>query len=427
MNNLRKNLISHSYVFLEKILIQIFFPLFMLTLWGSDNFNLWIFLFAIPSFFTIFQISISLPARNEMAILYRNKKINLLNKVYQNCNFIFLFNFLTLITLCSVYIFFNIDNPIINENINIIFITLACTLISVYFAGPMYLALTYKGSYSVFNYLDIISNLLVALIVPISFYFLKNFDDAFYILLVVSILKLSIAYCLVDDHNIKKFFNYKYIDKKILKKIIKYSLGFNYEHVAVLIKGPGLIFLIGASNNLSLVGLITTLRTMFLYLPHGAYAIFFNTFLLEIIKFYKDNKYQNKFKSYYIKGLFLVLCSLSLFYLLSYFFGIYLYEFWLQGKFLASSELIMLIVIDSMLLIFGKFLSLPLQTINKFNYIGFFDLIFSLLTFVILFYLNIFDNIILVYKIILIGSLINFILRSYLCFYSFKKFKLFKS
>ena len=153
MNNLRKNLISHSYVFLEKILIQIFFPLFMLTLWGSDNFNLWIFLFAIPSFFTIFQISISLPARNEMAILYRNKKINLLNKVYQNCNFIFLFNFLTLLTLCSVYIFFNIDNPIINENINIIFITLACTLISVYFAGPMYLALTYKGSYSVFNYL----------------------------------------------------------------------------------------------------------------------------------------------------------------------------------------------------------------------------------------------------------------------------------
>lgn len=425
MNNFKNNLISHSSVFVEKTLIQFFFPLFMLTLWGKDNFNLWVFLFAIPSFLSIFQISISLPARNEMAILYKNKKFKLLNNVYQNSIFILLINILIILILFSIYILFNFDKPIIEENINIIFIILASTLISLYCRGPLYLALTYKGNYKIYNYFDIVTNLSVALLVPSSFYFFDDFEDVFYIILIVSILKLSIIYFLIDDSNIVKFFHYKYLKKKQLKKIIKYSLGFNFEQVAVLIKGPGLIFLIGMSNNLSLVGLITTMRTMFLYLPHRAYGIFFNTFLLEIIRFFKNKKYQNKFKLYYIRGLLLVLLSLFLFYLFSYFFGIYAYEFWLKGKFIAPPELIMLIVLDSILLIFGKFLTLPLQTINKFNFIGFFDLVLNLSIFIILFYLNIFDNIILVYKIIVMGALVNFILRSILCFYFFKKIKLF--
>ena len=274
MNNFKNNLISHFSVFLEKVLIQIFFPLFMLTLWGVDNFNLWVFLFAIPSFLSIFQVSVSLPARNEMAILYKNNKFKLLNSIYQNSIFILLINILLILFICFLYICFTFDKPIINENINIITIVIASSLISLYCRGPLYLALTYRGNYTIFNYFEIISNLLIAILVPISFYFLKNFKDTFYILFVISVLKLFIFYFLIDDQNIRKFFNYKYLNINQLKKIIKYSLGFNFEQIALLIKGPGLIFLMGMSDNLALVGFITTLRTMFLYFPHRAYGIF---------------------------------------------------------------------------------------------------------------------------------------------------------
>ena len=64
------------------------------------------------------------------------------------------------------------------------------------------------------NYFDIIFNVAVAILVPISFYFTKNFKDVFYVLLILSVLKLLIIYFLIEDHNIKKFLNLKYLNKK---------------------------------------------------------------------------------------------------------------------------------------------------------------------------------------------------------------------
>ncbi len=426
MYNLKKNLISHFSVFLEKILIQVFFPLFMLMLWGTNNFNLWVFLLAIPSFLSLFQISISLPARNEMAILFKNKRFSSINNIYQNSIFIMLINILIIFIFCFFYIFANLDKPIINENIKIIIVVIISTLISIYCRGPIYLALTYKGSYTVFNYFEIASNLLVAILVPISFYFFDNFNYTFYILLIISILRLIICYFLINDEYLVKFLSFKYLNFKQISKIIKYSLGFNFEQIALLIKGPGLIFLLGMNDNLSLVGFVTTLRTMFLYLPHRAYGVLFNTFLIEIISFFKNNRYQKKFKSYYINGLLLILISLFIFYLFSYYFGNDVYEFWLRGKFVASTELIILIVLDTMLLIFGKFLTLPLQTINKFNYIGFFDMLINLTVYILLMYLNVFNDIVLVFKIILVGSFTNLLLRGAVFFYFIRQLRLFK-
>ena len=97
----------------------------------------------------------------------------------------------------------------------------------------------------------------------------------------------------------------------------------------------------------------------------------------------------------------------------------------LTDKFIASSELIILIVLDTILLIFGKFITLPLQTINKFNYIGFFDMLVNLTIYISLLYLNVFNDIILVFKIILAGSFTNIILRVTVYFYFVKKLKLF--
>ena len=209
---------------------------------------------------TIFSFIISninlFPARNEMAILFKNKRFSSINNIYQNSIFIMLINILIIFIFYFFYIFANLDKPIINENIKIIIVVIISTLISIYCRGPIYLALTYKGSYTVFNYFEISSNLLVAVLVPISFYFFDNFNYTFYILLIISILRLIICYFLINDEYSVKFLSFKYLNFKQISKIIKYSLGFNFEQIALLIKGPGLIFLLGMNDNLSFIDLL---------------------------------------------------------------------------------------------------------------------------------------------------------------------------
>ena len=236
------------------------------------------FLLAIPSFLSLFQISISLPAEMKWQF-YLKIKVQFYKQYLPKLYFYYVNKYFNNIYFLFFFIFFaNLDKPIINENIKIIIVVIISTLISIYCRGPIYLALTYKGSYTVFNYFEITSNLLIAILVPISFYFFDNFNYTFYILLIISILRLIICYFLINDEYLVKFLSFKYLNFKQISKIIKYSLGFNFEQIALLIKGPGLIFLLGMNDNLSLVGFVTTLRTMFLYLPHRAYGVLFNTF-----------------------------------------------------------------------------------------------------------------------------------------------------
>ena len=54
-NTLKINFIGESAMFTSRLLIQLFFPVLMLTFWGKELFNLWLFLFAIPSFLEYFK------------------------------------------------------------------------------------------------------------------------------------------------------------------------------------------------------------------------------------------------------------------------------------------------------------------------------------------------------------------------------------
>ena len=421
MGNFKKNLTAQSFIFFEKLIVQFFFPILMIVLWGKENFNLWIFFFSIPSFLSLFQISIAGPIRNELLIIYKNKKFKLLNPTYQNFLFIFLISILIFIFISISFLFLNIGNNIINENITIISIVIFCSLITLFCGGPLYVLHTYKGSLFKFTILEIIFDLLIPIAVLVSFYFLNNFTDVYYLLLLLYILKILVSYFSIKEKYIIMFFQHKFIKIKKIKKLIKLSLGFNFEILANIIRGPGLIFLLGISNNLSLTGMVSTLRTMFLYLPDRIFNIFIGALNIQILHFFKGYKFNNRFKFQYFKVIFYVLMLLIIYFLITYYFGVYIYNLWLNNKYFISSELVTLIVLDSIFASLGLFIILPFKAINKFQIIGLFDLLVSIFIFIVLYKFNIFNDILTIFKFILFGSFLNLCAKCVFVFYNFKK------
>ena len=90
----------------------------------------------------------------------------------------------------------------------------------------------------------------------------------------------------------------KFIDLKYIKLIIKLSLGYTFDILSNLIKGPGIIFIIGLYN-LNLVGLVSTSRTLFYYLPLRFLNILDRSFYLEFNNLLNTKKLKKQFSSIY--------------------------------------------------------------------------------------------------------------------------------
>ena len=69
-----KNFTSNLVNNFINILTQFFFPVLMITIYGIENFGLWIFLLAIPDIFYLLNLDFNSAARTELSILYNQKK-----------------------------------------------------------------------------------------------------------------------------------------------------------------------------------------------------------------------------------------------------------------------------------------------------------------------------------------------------------------
>ena len=400
---LKYNIATESTSFGVRILIQLFFPPLMLFYWGKDNFDLWLFLFAIPAFVAMFQISIIAPIRNHMLKLYREKKYSKLNNIYQNAFFLVVLNILLITSIATIYMVINFSNPFIYENLNLIIIAFTCLLLNL-FASNSHAALSYKGSVKEHLKIEIFFDIIINFTVPVSYLIFSSFDSVFSLVLVLTLLKTYVLYSRVNDKYLNKFITFKLINFKDIKKVINLSLGFNFHILSTIIKGPGLIILLGTSNNLSLVGMISTARTMFYYLPLKFFDVFERSYFLEFTNIINTKKLNKDFRKHYLYLLIFCTIGLLVFMLFSNFFGMYIYNYWTHNFYKISSELIFLITLDILLIIIGSFLILPLLSLNKYNYIGLFELIINIVTFLILFSNNFFNNLIYGYKIIIISS-----------------------
>ena len=80
----KKNFVSLLSNLSSKLLIQIIYPPLMLLFWGVENFGIWIFVTAIPSTLTMFNLNFSLAAKIEMSINDAKNKKNLVNTTFHN-------------------------------------------------------------------------------------------------------------------------------------------------------------------------------------------------------------------------------------------------------------------------------------------------------------------------------------------------------
>lgn len=403
-NTLKINLIGESAMFTSKLLIQLFFPVLMLTFWGKELFNLWLFLFAIPSFFGIFQISIVSPIRNHMVMLFKKKKYHELDFFYQNTFFFTFFNILLISIILLFYLIYNLDNFDIAKNLNLIFVVFLIFSLNLINSNS-HIALSYEGSIQKFYKIEIFFDLLINFLIPFSFLII-SFESVFILVLFLTIIKSFVLFNSIKDQYLTSFVKLKFFNKVYLKKIFKLSLGFNLDIISNILKGPGMLFGLGITGNLNIITLFSTSRTLFYYFPIRLIGIIEKTFFLEYINIINFKK--KLLLQYFLKIIFFTMILFIFFGIFSFFFGLKIYNIWTLDNFISNQKLIMLILLDASLTVIANLLALPLKSINKYNSIAIIELAINLILFVILLKNNFFSDLIESYKIIITSTILIF-------------------
>lgn len=404
LNTLKINIVGETAMFTGRLVIQLFFPILMLNFWGKELFNLWLYLFAIPSFFGIFQISIVSPIRNHMVMLLKKKQYDQLNNFYQNTFFFTFFNILIISITLFFYLKHNFDNLIISNNlfsIFLVFLVFSLNLIN----SNSHIALSYEGSVKKFYKIELFFDFLINFSIPFSFLII-NFEYVFVLVFFLTLIKSFVLFNSINDKYLTKFVKFKFFKLNYLKKIFKLSLGFNLDIISNILKGPGMLFALGSTGNLNIITLFSTSRTLFYYFPIRLIGIIEKTFFLEYVNIINsENKLLLK---YFLKIIFFTIILFVFFGTFSFFFGLKIYNIWTLNNFILNQKLLMLILADASLITIGNLLALPLKSINKYNSIAIIELAINLILFAVLFKNNFFSDLIEAYKIIILSTLLIF-------------------
>jgi len=379
-DNFNQNLIGESKVLFSKIWIQLLFPPFMLYFWGFENFNTWLFIFSIPQLLLFYNIATTIPVRNELSICYANKEFGKLKKIFNNSLITTSLNILLLILLYFVFLFLSKNNQIISENIYSISILFISTIISL-MCGIFYVAISYKGNLSRYLNVEFKIDILIPIFVPLTGIITNNILYASIVYLLLVILKFFLLFRSIKDKNISLIPNINYIKIKVIKDIYKKSLGFNLELISMIIRNSGLIFILGLSNKLIFVGLISTAKTMFQHFPIRIFNILNNSLMIQFSSFYKNNKFDKKIRKLFFNSFIVILFFLFLFLSISYFFGVFIYDVWTNKNYNLTITLLLLIMLDTIFYILGNFLIIHKKAINKYSKISLIELFINLLTF----------------------------------------------
>ena len=368
-----KNFYSFFSIFSVQTLVQIVFPPAMIFTWGIEKFGIWIFLISVPSILGIFNINFSLASRSEMSIYFEKKNFVYLNKIFQNTicliitsSLLFFLIWITLFLLNKIN--FKILEIIEYENLKIIFLFLFLSTHCLIIDQIFYCGISYKGDTSKYNYNNLIIESLIKTLIPISGLFTENLIYASLIFLVLSACKTFLLFILFKKQN-RKNLNLKtnLFNLRLCIKIFKLSLSYQLDNVSFIIRNHGLIILIGAFFSPVFVGLISTSRTLFYFLPGRFMNIIDNTLYFEYSKLYgsKDFSFLKMIFKYHI---YILIFFMTTFTILSLIFGKFIFDFWTNYKYDLSHNLMFLIIIDT--IIFNSFNSLEtlIKSINKFFY-----------------------------------------------------------
>ena len=407
-------------------IIQILYPPAMIFTWGIENFGIWIFITSIPSLLTTLNVNFSSASRSEMSIYYEKKKFGHINKIFQNtfCLVLLssLFFFLIWFTTFSLdkIDFKTLENFDV-ENFKIIFLFLVLSSHCLIIDQIFYCGITYKGDASKYNYNILIFDTLIKILIP----FLGLFtDNLVYASLTLFILATCKTFCLFiffkyqnkNDLNLKtKLFN-----TKLCIKLFKLSLSYQLDNISFTIRNSGLIIIVGIFFNPIVVGLISTSRTLFYFLPIRFMNTIDHTVFFEFSKMYGNNDVSS-FKKFFKYHIYVNIFVMIIFSILSLLFGKLIYNYWTNYEYDLSNNLMLLLIADTVVFNFFNSLETFIKSINKFFYSALLKSLLSILTIILSFTSFTMGYSFLSYFVFSIIS--SFIALIFILFNSFKIFK----
>ena len=409
-SRLKRNIFSSISSQSLKIFIQIFYPPLMIFFWGIENFGIWIFLISIPNIIQIFNFNLTDASVNQMAIYNAQKKHTKSNEIFQNTILFVFINIIILSLTLLIFFFLKKFSFSILENINskevkIILILLFASIYLKLFESIFSTCLQSIGKIYIGYNLEIAHDFFSKSFIIIAGIFFNSLVVAALIFFLLSSLKFFIKFLFFTKYKNKLKISFKLISKKIIFKLIKLSIGHMSDIIANLIKHSGVIFIAGIFLNPYLVGLITTVKTIFYFMPVSLFGKINFALSYEISNLYgkKNLKLIKLILTRYIKITCLLIIGFILF---SYFIGPYIYNFWIGNKYELKMIFLLLIVFDSSLFVIRQVLITPFVAINKNILLGLSDLFFTIIAIVIFFLSFYFEqNYIFAFKIFIITSL----------------------
>lgn len=379
-----KNFNSQISLNVALTISHIFFPSLMIMIYGLENFGIWIFLTAIPSTVAILNFNLNGASRTEMSIYYNKKDKNKVNEIFNNSIILtFLFVLLLIFLTFLIIKFYDFNLKILN---NLSLSDLKLILICIF--GSFYLniintifktGITYWGRLDIDAYLEIIFDIFSKILIIVSGIIFNELLFASFALLIANFLKITTFYLFFINYN--KFltlFSLKLVSKKQLKKLLKLSTPYYLESLSSIIKNSFQIVILGIFFNANIVGMVSTLRTLFYFLPIRVWDIIVKVVTYEFTKLYTEKKFE-LFKNLYNNFLKLCFFFVGLFLLFSIFLGDYIYLFWLNNSYNLNLYLLFLIILDVSFYLVGGSMNLINKSINKFLNISVFKLIIELL------------------------------------------------
>jgi len=427
-SRLKRNIFSSISSQSLKIFVQIFYPPLMIFFWGIENFGIWIFLLSLPNIIQIFNFNLTDASVNQMAIYNAQKKYTKSNEIFQNTILFVIINILILSATLLIFFLLNKFNFSILENINpkeikIILILLFASVYLKLFESIFSTCLQSIGKIHIGYNLEIAHDFFSKSFIIFAGIFYNSLVVAALIFFCLSFLNFFIKFLFFFKYKNKLKISFELISRKIILKLIKLSIGHMSDIVANLIKHSGTIFIIGIFLNPYIVGLISTVKTLFYFMPVSLFGKINFALSFEVSNLYgkKNLKLIKLVLSRYIKITCLLIIGFVFF---SYFFGPYIYNYWLSNKYELKVIFLLLIVVDASLFIIRQVLITPFVAINKNIFLGLSDLIFTIIAICIFFICFYFEqNYIFAFKIFIITSLCSTLMSLFFLISFFKNSK----
>lgn len=366
----KKNFISFFSNFSSKIFVQIAYPPLMILIWGVENFGIWIFLTAIPSSLSFLNLNFSQATRIEMTLNNaKNNKI-LVNKNFQNGLALIFMNMIVFtIVWLLFYIITDLDFKIFEHlSSNELRLTIFLIILSFYFNifdSILSTGISYWGKLYIYTYVKLFSEVLLKIFVLIVGIFFDSLLYASIILLLISVVRTILLYYYFLLN--KKYINlsFKYFDFNYSIRLFKLSFSYYSETFVQILKHNGIILLLGVFLSAEIIGLVSTAKTLFYFLPIFFVAMFNHTGMYEYSesigkKLYKLTK--KIFRLQILISIFIV----SIFIIFSLIIGAKIYNVWTNNSYELEFLLLLIIILDASFNMLLATMNTILKSVNKF-------------------------------------------------------------